>query len=90
MCGGIWSGISIADKFSQGSIEQVPRKEPRAREAFNVPAFPLAAGGIAQFDAVVARGRRAGSGIGDCAGGDNLGSGLYAQGNQLDGDAQHQ
>lgn len=59
----------MSDKFSQGPIEQVPGKQPLAREAFDMPGLPLAAGGIAQFNAVVALARTAGAGVDDLAGG---------------------
>ena len=78
----------MPDKFSQGPIEQVPGKEPLAREAFDMPGLPLATSGIAQFDAVIALARTAGAGVDNPAGG-NRRDPSRDGGVQFDLDDQH-
>ena len=57
--------IPFPDNFFQGAVQQVPGEQALAGEAFDMSALPLAAGGVPQFDAVVALRGAAGAGVDD-------------------------
>jgi len=62
--------MSISHKFFQSAVKQVPSKKPLAREALDMAFLPVTAGGVSQFDAIVALGGAACAGVDDFAAGD--------------------